>query len=145
MVDERVLDAWRREPAWALRGFSEMIDQHFDEVTGDVRRNFRKLLAAGIPLYVGTASGVHGVFPGTALHSEMRTLAELGMSPLEVLRQTTSAPAVFLDPSGEFGRIAPGARADLLLVRGDPSISLAALDNIEEVFLSGARLERQGL
>jgi imidazolonepropionase-like amidohydrolase len=108
MVDGRVLDAWRREPAWGLRGFSEALDQHFDEVAGDVRTNFRKLLAAGIPLYVGTDSGVHGVFPGSALHSEMRTLVELGMPPLEVLRLTTSAPAAFLDPSGAFGRIAPG-------------------------------------
>jgi len=145
MVDGRVLDAWRREPAWGLRGFSEALDQHFDEVAGNVRMNFRKLLAAGIPLYVGTDSGVHGVFPGSALHSEMRTLVELGMPPLEVLRLTTSAPAAFLDPSGAFGRIAPGAQADLLLVRGDPSSSLDALDAIEEVFLGGVRLERRGL
>ena len=105
----------------------------------------RKLLAAGVPLFVGTDSGVHGVFPGAGLHLEMRLLVELGMSPLDVLRAATSAPAAFLDPSGRFGTIASGQRADLLLVRGDPTREIADLAEIEEVFVRGVRLRRDGL
>ena len=93
-------------------------------------------------LLVGTDSGVHGVFPGASLHSELRTLVRLGMEPLAALRAATSRPADFLDPAATFGRIAPGQRADLLLVRGDPSIRMEALSEIEEVLLAGRRLLR---
>ena len=144
-IDPAVLEAWQEEPAWALPGFSEGLDENFERLSPDVRTNFQKLLRAGVRLFVGTDSGVHGVFPGVALHSEMSTLADLGMAPLEVLRAATSGPASFLDPTGVVGRIAPGARANLLLVRGDPSVDLEALHAIEEVFLDGRRLQRHGL
>ena len=102
------------------------------------------MYAAGMQIFVGTDSGVHGVFPGASLHREIETLVELGMPALQVLRSATSAPADFLDPKVTFGRIAPGQRADLLLVRGDPSVDIDALSEIDEVFLAGARLSRTG-
>ena len=144
MFDSRFLQPWQDEPAWALEGFSEEIDERWAEVAEDTRANFRALYAAGVQIFVGTDSGVHGVFPGASLHREIETLVELGMPALQVLRSATSAPADFLDPKGTFGRIAPGQRADLLLVRGDPSVDIDALSEIDEVFLAGARLSRTG-
>ena len=75
----------------------------------------------------------------------MRLLVTLGMTPSDVLRAATSAPAAFLDPDGRFGKIAPGWRADLLLVRGDPTRNIDALSAIAEVWLGGVRLQRHGL
>ena len=108
--------------------------------------NVRALLAAGAELLVGTDSGVHGVFPGASLHRELRVLVRLGMAPIEALRAATSAPAAFLDPKGRFGfgRIAVGQRADLLLVRGDPTQDITALSAVDGVWLAGARLTRHG-
>ena len=140
-----LLQPWLDEPRWDLPGFSEEIDRRATEVAADTAANVRKLLTAGVLLFVGTDSGVHGVFPGASLHLEMRLLVELGMSPLDVLRAATSAPAAFLDPSGRIGTIAVGQRADLLLVRGDPTEEIADLAAIEEVFLGGVRLRRYGL
>lgn len=77
------------------------------------------------------------------MHREMRLLVALGMTPADVLRAATSAPAAFLDVDGRFGKIAPGWRADLLLVRGDPTLNIDALSAIEEVWLNGARLKRR--
>ena len=145
MYGPRLLQPWLDEPRWELPGFSEEIDGRSAAVAADTEANVRKLLAAGVPLFVGTDSGVHGVFPGAGLHLEMRLLVELGMSPLDVLRAATSAPAAFLDPSGRFGTIASGQRADLLLVRGDPTREIADLAEIEEVFVRGVRLRRDGL
>jgi imidazolonepropionase-like amidohydrolase len=144
MYGPKLLEPWLDEPAWDLPGFSEEIDARWAEARDGTRANFRALHAAGIPVFAGTDSGVHGVFPGASLHQEIRTLVDLGMSPLEALRAATSAPAEFLDETGGFGRIAPGQRADLLLVRGDPSHDIEALSEIEEVFLNGMRLHRQG-
>ena len=145
MYGSWLLQPWLDEPRWELPGFSEEIDRRGPEVAADTAANVRALLAAGVPLFVGTDSGVHGVFPGASLHLEMRLLVELGMPPLDVLRAATSAPAAFLDPSGGIGRIARGAHADLLLVRGDPTKNIADLAAIEEVFVGGVRLRRHGL
>ena len=61
-----------------------------------------------------------------SLHGELELLVEAGLTPLEALSAATSVPADrFRLP--DRGRIAPGLRADLLLVNGDPT-SLRALD-----------------
>jgi imidazolonepropionase-like amidohydrolase len=92
---------------------------------------------AGVPFFAGTDGGVPGVFPGAGLHRELALYAELGLTPLEVLRATTSRPAAFLEPGGATGRILPGQRADLLLVQGDPTADIHALDRIALVCVSG--------
>ena len=143
MYGPALLQPWLVEPRWELPGFSEEIDRRHAEVAADTAANLRRLLAGGARLFVGTDSGVHGVFPGASIHHEMRRLVQLGMSPTTVLTAATAAPAAFLDPTRSFGRIAPGQRADLLLVRGDPTTDIDALSEIEEVVLGGVRLRRR--
>jgi imidazolonepropionase-like amidohydrolase len=85
-----------------------------------------------------------GVFPGAGLHRELRLLAETGMTPAETIRAATLDAARFLAHGGEpeFGIIAEGKRADLLLVEGDPTIDLRSLANIRAVIKDGVVLER---
>lgn len=145
VVDAQVLAAFARRPAgFALRGFGGT-ERRFPEAAANMRENVRVLAQAGVPFLVGTDTGIFGVFPGASMHGEVQALGRLGIPPLVVLRAATSAPADFLDPSHRFGRVAPGQRADLLLVRGDVSADLMALSQIEAVVLSGAVLERAGL
>ena len=145
MIDARQIEAWREAPSWDLAGFSEEFDRRHAEVARDTETNFRKLLAAGVPLLIGTDSGVHGVFPGASLHQELRTVVRLGMSTIEALRAVTSRPAAFLEQQPTFGRVAPGMRADLLIVRGDPSVDITALADIDRVLIDGRTLERHPL
>jgi imidazolonepropionase-like amidohydrolase len=141
IVEDAVLAAFAHPPrGWTFMGFDE---QDIDKAVARMRDNVRRLVQAGVPFFVGTDSGVFGVLPGAAMHRELAELYRLGLPPLSILRAATSAPAAFLDEGRGFGRIAAGQRADLLLVRGDPSADAQALSNIEEVFLSGARLVRQ--
>lgn len=145
MYGPALLQPWLDNPSWELPGFSDEIDRRHVEVAAETETNFRKLLVAGATMFVGTDSGVHGSFPGASLHREMRLLVRLGMSPIDALRAVTSEPGTFLDPKGGIGRVAPGSRADLLLVRGDPTEDIDALAAIEAVFVGGVRLRRQGL
>jgi imidazolonepropionase-like amidohydrolase len=75
---------------------------------------------------------------------EIEALVGLGIPAEEVLAAATSRATAFLDPSGCFGRVAPGQRADLLLVRGDPTTDITALGDIEAVWLEGVRIARHG-
>ncbi|MGW8328920.1 amidohydrolase family protein [Streptomyces sp. NPDC055897] len=101
---------------------------------------------AGVPMVAGTdACGAAGVIPGFALHDEFDHLAEAGLDPLTILRMTTTEPARFLDEEGEFGRVAAGMPADLVLLDGDPLESHTALREIAGVMRAGSWWSRAEL
>jgi imidazolonepropionase-like amidohydrolase len=108
------------------------------------RRNVAKLRAAGVTILAGSDSANTGHIPGAALHLELAALVEAGMTPGEALRAATLDNARFIagaDP--EFGSIAPGKRADLVLVEGDPTADIRATQRIRDVFQNGVQLERR--
>ena len=88
-----------------------------------------------------------GVFPGPGLHRELRHLVRAGLTPSEAIRAATLDAARFLADGAEpdFGAVAVGLRADLVLVEGDPSADIAALERIRQVFVGGVPLERTPL
>lgn len=86
------------------------------------------LHARGVTLVAGTdAMGYPLVAPGASLHRELSLLVGSGLSPLDAIRAATVEPAILLHRANEFGRLAPGLRADLMLVGENP------LDNIERL------------
>jgi|HubBroStandDraft_2_1064218.scaffolds.fasta_scaffold37760_2 imidazolonepropionase-like amidohydrolase len=79
---------------------------------------------------------------GIALHHELELLVRAGLSPTAALTAATSAPARLFGLTDR-GRIAPGLRADLLLVDGDPCADITATRNITAIWRNGTRLHRQ--
>ena len=65
--------------------------------------------------------------PGFSIHREMALYVELGMTPYEVLETATRRSAEYFDAVGEFGMVAEGHRANLLLLTDDP---LEDIDNV---------------
>ncbi len=132
-------DAWRQfgrsaggAPLFRLREFMQ-------KIVGALHRH-------GVPIVAGTdAMGIPHVAPGSSLHHELQLLSGSGLSPYEVLRSATIVPAAFLGRTGEFGTIAPGRRADLLLVDGNPLQDLTALKRPAGVMVRGRWLPRQEL
>src|SRR5262249_42079421 len=97
----------------------------------------RALAREGVPLLAGTDTPNPLMIPGYSLVDELITLHLAGLSTLRVLRMATSDAADFLKQTGQWGIIAPGARAGLLLVRGDPVADLRALRAIDGVMMRG--------
>jgi imidazolonepropionase-like amidohydrolase len=107
------------------------------------RRTVAKLRAAGVPILVGSDAANPGVLPGAGLHVELAALVESGMTPAEALRAATWENARFLaGEAADFGEIAVGKRADLLLVAGDPTREIGDLQRITTVYLGGVALAR---
>jgi imidazolonepropionase-like amidohydrolase len=89
--------------------------------SGLMSRLVRQLNAADVPLLAGSdAVGPHGVLPGSSLHEELSLLVQAGLTPYEALRTATVNAAAYLDAEREFGKVAEGFRADLLLLAGNP-------------------------
>ncbi len=102
----------------------------------------RALQDAGVPLLAGTDSpGAAGVFPGYAIHDDLRTLVEAGLSPFQALTAATRTPGDFIHKSisqaQRFGIVAEGYRADLALVASNPLQDLQVMKSPLGVMLSG--------
>jgi imidazolonepropionase-like amidohydrolase len=105
--------------------------------------NVRRLNAAGVQILAG-ADAQLGVFPGPGLHREIASLVRCGLTPFQAMRAATSGAARFVSGQDEpdFGIVAAGKRADLILVNGDPLTSPEVIDDIRYVIKDGWVLER---
>jgi imidazolonepropionase-like amidohydrolase len=96
----------------------------------------RQMRDAGVPILAGTDSPAPGSGNGASLHQELELIVKAGLSPSEALAAATSVPARTFGLKDR-GRIAPGLRADLLLVRGDPTRDITSTRDIVGVWKAG--------
>jgi hypothetical protein len=101
----------------------------------------RALHSAGVPVLAGTDAPNPGTTHGASIHRELELLVQAGLSPADALTAATSAPAKAFALSDR-GRIAPGLRADLLLVKGDPTQNITATRDIVAVWKTGVEADR---
>ncbi|MGW4397872.1 amidohydrolase family protein [Amycolatopsis nivea] len=98
------------------------------------------LKKAGVDILAGTDAahlGAPGMAHGASLHDELRLLTTAGFTPTEALRAATSVPTRrfgLLDR----GRIKAGLRADLVLVDGDPTVTIGDTLSIRRVWRNGS-------
>lgn len=100
------------------------------------------LAAAHVRILAGTDAGNPGTAPGVSIHGELGYLVKAGLTVKQALAAATSVPAstFHLD---DRGRIAPGLRADLVLVTGDTTVDITATRDIVEVWKGGISVDRQ--
>jgi imidazolonepropionase-like amidohydrolase len=101
----------------------------------------RQLKAAGVPILAGTDAPNPGTAHGPSIHRELELLVEAGLSPAEALAAATSVPAKIFSLKDR-GSIAPGLRADLVLVKGDPTADVTASRDILKVWKIGQEISR---
>ncbi|GGX47886.1 amidohydrolase family protein [Streptomyces chryseus] len=79
----------------------------------------------------------HAVFDDFV--SSLEFFEHIGFSPAEVIDLATTEAARALGIDAETGLLAPGHRADLLVVDGDPLIDLQRLRDVRLVLAGGRR------
>lgn len=97
----------------------------------------RSLQQTGVPLLSGTDSPVCCLVPGFSLHDELKNMVAAGLTPYEALRTSTANPATFLGACEEFGTIAVGKRADLVLLEANPLKDISNTSKQAGVMLRG--------
>jgi len=107
-------------------------------------RLVKDLVEAGVEVIPGSAGGQPWLFPGQALHRELRLWVRAGMAPQAVLRRATHDAARVLGLEGR-GSLRNGAVADLVCVDGDPREDLSVLLDPALVCVRGRVLERTEL
>jgi imidazolonepropionase-like amidohydrolase len=120
------VDAGAALPPAVIAKAREVIDAH--------QASFAMAAAAGVKIAMGTDSGVG---PHGSNLTELALMASGGMTPSEVLVATTSAAAELMGLDDQLGRVAPGMRADLVVVNGDPCDLDQLRSNIRLVYKDG--------
>ncbi len=104
------------------------------------QRNLGTLARLGVRIAMGTDSGLPGRFQGYFEHEELRLMVESGMTPMQALVAATGDAAACIGKAGQIGTLAPGAKADLLVLRRDPTRNILATRTIESVWVGGERV-----
>jgi imidazolonepropionase-like amidohydrolase len=112
-------------PAAAQRE-QEMLELH--------AREFRKQLAAGVPMAVGSDVGP---FPHGTQAREYVLMVEYGMKPLEALQAGLLNGAKLLGWPHEIGALKAGYFADIIAVPGNPLDDIGALTHVAFVMKGG--------
>lgn len=125
----------------------ESLRQSFPRRSGSPLRleyaltSVQRLFEAGVPILAGTDAPNPGTAHGVSIHRELELLVQAGLPPGAALAAATSVPARIFGMNDR-GRIAPGLRADLLLVDGDPTTDITATRAIVAVWKGGVRAAR---
>lgn len=104
----------------------------------------RRMHAAGVPIAAGTDANASPGAParvahGSSLHDELGLLVRSGLTPVEAITAATSGAAASLRLDDR-GVLAPGARADLLLLDADPTVDVANSRGIAQAWIAGRRV-----
>jgi len=105
----------------------------------------REMHRRGVLLMAGTDLGNQYIFPGFSLHDELGLLVKAGLTPLDALRAATFNPARFMGREADFGSVAPGKMADLVLLDASPLDDIENIRRIHAVVLSGTYFDRRRL
>ena len=97
-------------------------------------QEFKKQIAAGVPMAVGSDVGP---FPHGTQAREFVLMVKYGMAPLAVLQADLLNGAKLLGWDGQIGFLAPGYFADVIAVRGDPLEDISVLGNVTFVMKAG--------
>lgn len=96
----------------------------------------------GMKIVGGSHSSSEYSEHGWTYQREMELLEQIGMTPLEVIKASTSEVAVYIKNSHRLGSVEKGKAADLLLIDGNPAVDLKAMYKIEGVLLNGTWVKK---
>ncbi len=146
MLPQSVRDAWGK-PDFRLAAMTDEVRALAKDTIALDRRTFRLAHDAGVPILASTDASFANpyIFHGVSLLDELDIYVASGLSPREALFTATVAPPRFFGLADQDGTIAPGRRADLLLLDANPLESLAPLRRPLAVIAGGRIFDRAAL
>ncbi len=141
-VSPQTREGWRRRAQGGGRGPANEVALYLE-----LRDRILKALSdAGAGILMGTDSPQLFNVPGFALHRELQAMSQAGMSNYEILKSGTATVGEYvashLGQDGNFGTVARGQRADLVLLGSNPLDELANLFDRVGVMVRGRWVPR---
>ena len=125
----------------SIQAINEHVTYEGEDYNGRMLEIYFKMIGAlndaGANLLLGTDAGNPFVFPGYSIHEELTYMVDAGLTPYEAILSGTRDAAESLNKLDEFGTVAEGKRADLVLVDGNPLENVANITRRSGVMLRG--------
>jgi len=139
------LAPWTRHlPAAAQRYMEEGQRKKADQAAMRLWRINQTIFSAFPHYLAASGAAVFGSMPGIGMHTELEMLVRLGLSPREALAAATNNYALQFGWN-ELGQIAPGRRADILVIDGDPTVNIWNARRISGLIVDGNVIDRDAL
>jgi imidazolonepropionase-like amidohydrolase len=106
--------------------------------------NLKKLVDGGVRVALGTDSGGDAnrfFIQGFAEHHQMELMVEAGLSPMQAIQSFSKWASETLGIDKDFGPLAKGKAADLLVLDKNPLENIANMRTIHAVYLGGKKFE----
>ncbi len=146
MIPADVREAWGR-PDFRLEAMADEVRALARDSIALDRRTFLMAHRAGVPILASTDASFANpyLFHGFSLLDELDLYVAIGLTPREALHTATVAPPRFFGLPDQDGTIAPGRRADLVLLDANPLEGLSTLRRPQMVIVRGHVLDRAAL
>ena len=106
--------------------------------------NLKKLSDGGVRIALGTDSGGAAdrfFIQGYSEHREMELMVQSGLTPMQVIQSFSKGASEALGIQKEFGTLAKGKTADLLVLEKNPLENIANMRSIQTIYLGGKKFE----
>jgi imidazolonepropionase-like amidohydrolase len=131
------VEGWRRAAVSRLEA-TDSAQRAFQERATRRLGLIKRLHDAKVPLLAGTdAPAGYDLVPGASIHRELQLFVRAGLTPLEALQTATVNPALFFGKTAEWGTVAPGKVADLVVLSGNPLADIANTRGVVAVVADG--------
>lgn len=135
-------------PPAVRQGYDNYVSSNIDDNTPQEREDglkeaawrqkfLREMNEQGVHILMGTDAPQLFSVPGFSIHRELPHMADAGMTPYEIIKSGTVTVGTYFSNEDEFGTIAEGQRADLLLLNKNPLDDIAHLKNNAGVMVQG--------
>jgi hypothetical protein len=139
------LPAWaRRMPAMAQRYLLEGERKKADQSALRLWHINQTIFSATPHYLAASGASAFGTMAGISMHTELEMLVRLGLSAREALAAATNNYSLQFGWN-ELGLIAPGRRADILVLDADPTVNVWNARRISGIVLDGNVLDRDSL
>jgi imidazolonepropionase-like amidohydrolase len=130
------VDGWRRT-AVSRAAESDSAARAAEERATRRLGLIKKMYDLKIPFLAGTdAPAGYDLVPGASIHRELQLFVRAGLTPLQALQTATLNPALYFGKT-EWGAVAAGKTADLVVLRGNPLVDIANTRAVAAVVADG--------
>lgn len=112
----------------------------YAEVALEKSKNVKQFYDAGVNIACGTDTPYGSDLPPYPVALEAECMVEIGLTPMQAIETATKNGAELLRMGDRLGQIKPGYTADILIVDGDPSQDIRALQNVRAVYFGGQQI-----
>jgi len=136
-VPEQLKDPKRHEQVRNSAGWKA--GQQYKASLEVAKRNLKTLVDRGVRIAFGTDTGPPGRFQGFFEHLELEMMVDAGLTPMQALVSATGDAARCHNKAGQFGTLAAGAAADIMILNQNPLDNIRNTRSIDAIWIAGRK------